>query len=164
LTKLWKPLTKWARFLATVDNVRELYQELILDHNQHPRNFHKMDDATHYAEGNNPLCGDQLKIYLKVKDNMIQFASFEGQGCAISKASASLMTESLENLTVEQAEALFEKFHKLLTEEHPNSEKLGKLIVFENVKTYPTRVKCATLAWHAFEAALKVQKKSVTTE
>lgn len=146
--------------------LRELYQELIVDHNKHPRHFHEMTDANCFAEGVNPLCGDQLSLYLKVENDVIVAASFLGKGCAISVASASLMTDWLFGKTLQEAEGMFQAFHDLLTEEKPleNPDLLGKLMVFQGVREYPTRVKCATLAWHALHAALHDASQAVSTE
>lgn len=148
-----------------MSDLRELYQEVIIDHNRNPRNFHKMPDADRYAEGYNPLCGDQLNLFLKIKDNIIQAASFEGSGCAISTASASLMTEALTGKTVEQAEELFGTIHSLLTKDEAiDEDKLGKLVVLAGVKEFPARVKCATLAWHTLHNALTGQVIAASTE
>ena len=145
----------------------ELYQQVILEHNKKPRNFKKMDNATHVAEGYNPLCGDHLWIYLNVnKDNIIDEVSFEGSGCAISKASASMMTTSLKGKTVAESKELFTQFHKLITGElkpDRDSNTLGKLAIFSGIWQYPSRVKCAILSWHTMNGALEKQK-SVTTE
>ncbi len=151
-----------------MSDLRELYQQVILDHNQNPKNFKKIEPATHFAEGYNPLCGDRIDIYLKVENGKIVDIGFQGSGCAISKASASVMTSEVKGKTVEEARELFEKFHKLITgelnEEEDNFEKLGKIAVFSGVKQFPTRVKCAALAWHTLLAALKGKQKQVTTE
>ena len=144
--------------------IDDLYQETILDHSKRPRNYHPMEDANRKAEGYNPLCGDKLKLYLKVENDIVQDASFEGAGCAISTASASLMTESLKGKTREEALQLLDKFHELLTTDTPASRDLGKLVVFCGVRDYPTRVKCATLAWHTLKSALNNSSDSVTTE
>ena len=144
--------------------VDDLYQEIILDHSKHPRNCHPMDDANRKAEGYNPLCGDKLKLYLKVEDGVVKDVSFEGSGCAISTASASLMTESLKGKTREEAVKLLDKFHELLTTESPVTKDLGKLVVFCGVRDYPARVKCATLAWHTLQAALEGKQEAVSTE
>jgi len=144
--------------------LRDLYQEVILDHNRSPRNFHIMEDATASAEGYNPLCGDKLSLYLKVDNRTIADISFVGCGCAISTASASLMTESLKGKTVEEAVELFEKFHSLLTEENALPDNLGKLAALSGVRTFPSRVKCATLAWHTLQAALSHSSQTVSTE
>lgn len=144
-----------------VDN---LYQEIILDHSKHPRNCHPMEDATRKAEGYNPLCGDKLKLFIKVKDNIVKDVSFVGSGCAISTASASLMTESLKGKTRDEALKLLEKFHDLLTTDSPVTHELGKLVVFCGVRDYPARVKCATLAWHTLKSALNGTAEPVSTE
>ncbi|MGL1835073.1 Fe-S cluster assembly sulfur transfer protein SufU [Rhodocyclaceae bacterium SMB388] len=140
------------------DNLRELYQELIFDHNRKPRNFHPMPDADHYAEGHNPLCGDQLTVYLRIEDGVIAEASFVGHGCAISTASASLMTEAIKGKPVTEVEALFRDFHAMLTEASPEqveaARDFGKLAVFAGVREFPARVKCATLAWHTLHNAI----------
>ena len=146
-------------------DVNDLYQEVILDHSKRPRNFHEMTDADRQAEGYNPLCGDRVKVYLKVRDDKVSDVSFKGSGCAISTASASIMTESLKGKTREEAEALFKAFHKLVTGKRPEEEaELGKLAVFSGVSEYPTRVKCATLAWHTLMASLKGGGETVSTE
>jgi nitrogen fixation NifU-like protein len=144
--------------------VDDLYQETILDHSKRPRNHHSMDDANRKAEGYNPLCGDKLRLYLKVEDDVVQDASFEGSGCAISTASASLMTDSLKGKTRAEALKLMEKFHELLTTDTPVQQDLGKLVVFCGVRDYPARVKCATLAWHTLKSALNNAADPVTTE
>jgi len=144
--------------------IDDLYQETILDHSKRPRNHHPMDDANRRAEGYNPLCGDKLKLYLKMDGDIVQDASFEGAGCAISTASASLMTESLKGKTREEALKLLDKFHELLTTDTPASRDLGKLVVFCGVRDYPARVKCATLAWHTLKSALNNGTEPVTTE
>lgn len=146
-------------------NLNALYQEVILDHNKTPRNHYVMEAPTREARGINPLCGDKLKVYLSLKEGVIEQVSFKGEGCAISQASASLMTEALKGKTEAEAEALFKAFHALLTEDDAKaSDALGKLVVFEGVRAFPARVKCATLAWHAFEAALHHDADTVTTE
>ena len=145
--------------------LRELYQQVILDHNHSPRNFGKPDKYNHTAEGDNPLCGDHIDIYLLVEDNIIQDIRFDGKGCAISKASASLMTSELKGKTVAEAQALFERFHDLVTGEvvaDPGS--IGKLEVLSGVKDFPMRVKCASLAWHTMKEALSGEEKTVSTE
>jgi nitrogen fixation NifU-like protein len=144
--------------------VDDLYQEIILDHTKHPRNCHAMADATGSAEGYNPLCGDKLKLFIRVEGDVVKDASFVGSGCAISTASASLMTESLKGKTREEALKLLEKFHDLLTTDTPVSKDLGKLVVFCGVRDYPARVKCATLAWHTLKSALGEAPETVTTE
>jgi nitrogen fixation NifU-like protein len=144
--------------------VDDLYQEVILDHSKRPRNCHAMDDANRKAEGYNPLCGDKLKLYLKMNGDVVEDASFVGSGCAISTASASLMTESLKGKSREEANAMLEKFHELLTTDTPVSKDLGKLVVFCGVRDYPARVKCATLAWHTLKSALENSSEPATTE
>lgn len=149
-------------------DLRELYEEVILDHNRNPRNYPKIP-AGHNCEahGFNPLCGDEFRIYLTVDNGIIQDAGFDGAGCAISTASASLMTEALKGMEVAKAEALFAEVHRLLTEEKQAgepSELLGKLTVLTGVKEYPMRVKCATLAWHTMHAALHKEGASICTE
>ncbi len=147
--------------------LRELYQQVILDHNKSPRNFRKMEDATAKADGHNPLCGDTIHVYLKVEDDIIKDVSFEGKGCAISKASASIMTSMLKGKTVKEAEELFEKFHKLVTGklgDNPDLSGLGKLAVFAGVQEFPVRVKCASLAWHTMDTALHQKGETISTE
>ena len=146
---------------GTDDQLRELYQDIILDHGRHPRNFHALPHPTHLARGHNPLCGDRVTVYLTVKDDRIDDVSFEGRGCAISTASSSLMTEVLKGKTLDEARRLFAQFHAKVTggasEEVPENlqDDADRLEPLTGVRTYPTRVKCATLPWHAFEAALK---------
>lgn len=145
--------------------LRELYQEIIIDHNRNPRNHHDMADATTTANGFNPLCGDKLTLYMKIADNTVQDASFIGCGCAISQASASLMTEAVQGKPIAEVRNLFERFHTMLTKD--NEIELGsldKLTVLAGVRAFPARVKCATLAWHTLEAALNKQATTVTTE
>jgi nitrogen fixation NifU-like protein len=144
--------------------VHDLYQETILDHSKRPRNCHPMPDATGQAEGYNPLCGDKLKLYLKMEGDTVKEVSFVGSGCAISTASASLMTESLKGKTREEALKLLDKFHQLLTTDTEVSRDLGKLVVFCGVREYPARVKCATLAWHTLKSALTNADEVTTTE
>lgn len=150
------------------DNLRELYQEVIFDHNRKPRNFHPMPDADHHAEGHNPLCGDQLTVYLRIEDGMIADASFVGHGCAISTASASLMTEAIKGRPVDEVEALFRDFHAMLTEASPEqvegTRDFGKLAVFAGVREFPARVKCATLAWHTLHNAIVGARDPARTE
>jgi nitrogen fixation NifU-like protein len=134
--------------------VNDLYQDVILDHSKRPRNSHPMEDANRKAEGYNPLCGDKLKLFLRVENDVVVDASFVGSGCAISTASASLMTESLKGKSREEASRLIDEFHELLTTDTPASQELGKLVVFCGVRDYPARVKCATLAWHTLKSAL----------
>jgi nitrogen fixation NifU-like protein len=144
--------------------IDDLYQETILDHSKRPRNHHSLSDANRKAEGYNPLCGDKLKLYLKMDGEVVKDASFEGAGCAISTASASLMTESLKGKTRGEAMQLIDKFHDLLTTDTPANRDLGKLVVFCGVRDYPARVKCATLAWHTLKSALSGSSETVTTE
>jgi nitrogen fixation protein NifU and related proteins len=144
--------------------VHDLYQEIILDHSKRPRNCHPMDDADRKAEGYNPLCGDKLKLFIKIEGDIVKDVSFVGSGCAISTASASLMTESLKGKTRDEAMKLLDKFHELLTTDTPVSQDLGKLVVFCGVRDYPARVKCATLAWHTLKSALSGTNDPVTTE
>ena len=144
--------------------VHDLYQEIILDHSKRPRNCHAMDDANREAEGYNPLCGDKLKLFIKMENDVVRDVSFVGSGCAISTASASLMTESLKGKSREEALKMLEKFHELLTTDTPVSNELGKLVVFCGVRDYPARVKCATLAWHTLRTALATSCELVTTE
>jgi nitrogen fixation NifU-like protein len=143
----------------------DLYQEVILDHNKKPRNFHRLEEANRTAEGFNPLCGDQITLYLLVQDDVIRDIAFQGSGCAISKASASLMTSILKGKSEREAEALFGRFHDLVTSDAPaDSAALGKLAVFSGVREFPARVKCASLAWHTLRAALAGERQTATTE
>lgn len=148
--------------------LRELYQQVILDHNKSPRNFRKIENPTVSLEGYNPLCGDNVTIYLEIDDNkIIKDISFQGSGCAISKASASLMTSMLKGKSVDEAKVLFEKFHHLVTakiDEEVDLDQLGKLAVFSGVREFPARVKCASLAWHTMINALEGKGEKVTTE
>jgi len=149
-----------------MSDLRDLYQEVIIDHSRRPRNFGPLAQHNHHAEGFNPLCGDRLTLYLKVADGIIEAASFEGSGCAISTASASLMTEALAGKSVAQAEALFAAFHAQVTGEAatPDAVPLGKLEVLAGVQEFPARIKCATLAWHTLHAALQDRAEPVSTE
>ena len=142
---------------------RDLYQQLIIDHNQNPRNFHKIMDASHHADGQNPLCGDELSVFINEKGGIIIDIAFMGTGCAISKASASIMTSTLKGMTVDVAKTLFEKFHILATTGE-SAEDLGKLAVLGGVHKYPSRVKCATLAWHTFQGAMNNSQGIIRTE
>jgi nitrogen fixation NifU-like protein len=149
------------------DDIQDLYQELILDHNRRPRNRRALPEADHKAEGYNPLCGDRVTVYINLEGDRVKDVSFEGAGCAISTASASLMTETLRGKTLEEAKALFKKFHGLVTGEpveESEGPRLGKLEVFSGVCKYPARVKCATLVWHTVNAALDKSSDTVTTE
>jgi nitrogen fixation NifU-like protein len=147
-----------------MSDLSDLYQEVILDHNRRPRNFHALADASHAADGHNPLCGDRLRVYLKVIDGVVVDVAFEGAGCAISKASASMMTDAIKGRTVEEVDALFERFHRMVTTP-PDCpvEDMGKLSSLAGVREFPVRVKCASLAWHTLKAAL-AQKPIVSTE
>ncbi len=150
-----------------MDELRELYQEMILDHYKNPRNYHKLDGASHSAEGHNPLCGDRITIYLLIENDTINDICFEGSGCAICTASCSVMTELLKGKTLTDAESFFGEFHDLVTSDfagEPDRDKLGKLAIFAGVREYPIRVKCATLPWHTFHAALRSDSEAVTTE
>jgi nitrogen fixation NifU-like protein len=151
-----------------MDDLRELYQATILGHNKKPRNFRVMEDASHEADGHNPLCGDELTIYARVDaEGILEEVTFQGSGCAISKASASLMTDHLKGKRLSEVQADFERFHELVTSPpggEPSTEGLGKLAVFAGVREYPMRVKCATLAWHALRAALEGGDKTAMTE
>jgi len=149
-----------------LDQIRDLYQEVVFDHNRNPRNFRVMEDATRRVEGFNPLCGDKITLYVKVRAGVIEDVSFQGSGCAISTASASLLTEIVRGQTEEAAHHLFAVFHRITTGhgDNANLEELGKLAVLAGVRAYPARVKCATLAWHSLEAALKADADTVTTE
>src|SRR5918911_354874 len=145
-------------------DLHDLYQEVILDHNRRPRNFRAMNDGRK-AEGYNPLCGDRLTVYLQVADGRIVDASFQGSGCAISKASASLMTDSVKGKTLDEASQLFERFHRMVTRPPDEPvENLGKLSVFAGVREFPVRVKCASLAWHTLKSAIDARDEVVSTE
>lgn len=145
-------------------DLRELYQEVIFDHNKSPRNYHGMEHPSHVARGHNPLCGDELTVYLRVQDGVVAEASFVGQGCAISTASASLMTEAVRGKPLDEVEALFRDFHAMLTEDAPPGRDFGKLQVLAGVKEFPVRVKCATLAWHTLHNALDGVADTARTE
>jgi len=147
-------------------NLRELYQELILEHSKKPRNYRVLEGASRTVEGFNPLCGDHFTIYLATDGEIIRDITFQGSGCAISKSSASVMTQTLKGKTKQEAEALFHRFHDLVTGKthDADAEALGKLAVFSGVSEFPIRVKCATLAWHALHAALEGKDEAVTTE
>jgi nitrogen fixation NifU-like protein len=149
-----------------MSELTDLYQEVVLDHGKRPRNFGPLADATHRAEGLNPLCGDHLTVWAKFDGDRVNEARFEGSGCAISKASASVMTGAVKGKTRAEIDALFERFHRLVTEgpRPGDEESLGKLAVFGGVHEYPTRVKCASLAWHALRAALAGEGPPVSTE
>ncbi len=148
-------------------DLRELYQSVILDHNKRPRNFHKPECANRSAEGINPLCGDQLVVYLNIEDGIVKDVGFNGTGCAISTASASLMTQAIKGMKIGDAEHLFEGFREMVTADPQSGvggEELGKLSVFSGVREFPMRVKCATLAWHAMSEALRDTGETATTE
>ncbi|MCA1851107.1 MAG: SUF system NifU family Fe-S cluster assembly protein [Beggiatoa sp.] len=145
-------------------DLKALYQEVIIDHNRHPRNCHRLADADRVADGFNPLCGDRLTVYLKLQDGVIADVAFEGEGCAISVASASLMTEHLKGKTEAEAQAVFDRFRALVMGEEEADTGLDKLVVLAGVKEFPARVKCATLAWHTLTAALKDRREPVSTE
>ncbi|MFB3813051.1 MAG: Fe-S cluster assembly sulfur transfer protein SufU [Terriglobales bacterium] len=147
-------------------DLRELYQELILEHSKHPRNYRVLEAPDRKVEGFNPLCGDHFTVYLKLDGDVIRDISFQGAGCAISKSSASVMTQTLKGKNRQEAEELFTRFHELVTGGTRNGdvEQLGKLAVFSGVSGFPVRVKCATLAWHAMHAALSGEGETVTTE
>ena len=148
-----------------MSEIRELYQEMILDHNKSPRNFREMKDATREVNGFNPLCGDKLVVYLKVKDGAVEDVSFQGTGCAISQASASMMTETVKGKSEREAKKIFERFHMMLSgKSEADPEALGKLAVFHGVNEYPARVKCATLAWHTLKTALDGKDEETSTE
>ncbi len=146
------------------DDLNDLYQQVILDHSRSPRNFKKLEGANRIARGHNPLCGDRITIYLHLDGDVITDISFEGSGCAISKASASVLTTILKGKTVAEAHQLFGQFRQLVTTDTPDSADLGKLAVFAGVHKFPARVKCAILAWHALESALEGRPCTVTTE
>ena len=150
-----------------MSDLRDLYQEVILDHSKRPRNFHAMPEADRKAEGYNPLCGDRETVYLELEGDVLKDVSFQGTGCAISTASASMMTESVKGRTRDEAEALFARFRDLITGsngEKSDAPELGKLAVFSGVREYPVRVKCATLPWHTLKAALDGAGAPVSTE
>ncbi|HEU4797086.1 MAG TPA: SUF system NifU family Fe-S cluster assembly protein [Pyrinomonadaceae bacterium] len=149
-----------------MSELSELYQQVILDHNKKPRNFRKLEQANHTAEGYNPLCGDHLTIYVDLKDNSVKEIAFEGSGCAISKAAASMMTQAVKGKSKEQAEELFNEFHSMVTgelDEETYDNSLGNLRIFAGVREFPVRVKCATLPWHTLHAALN-NEQQVSTE
>ena len=148
-----------------MSELSELYQQVILDHNKKPRNFRKLETANHTAEGYNPLCGDQLTVYLNLEDDLVKEVGFEGSGCAISKAAASMMTQAVKGKSKEQAETLFKEFHSMVTgelDEETQENNLGNLRIFAGVREFPVRVKCATLPWHTMHAALHKQDQATT--
>jgi nitrogen fixation NifU-like protein len=149
-----------------MSELSELYQQVILDHNKKPRNFRKLESANHSAEGYNPLCGDHLTVYLDLEEGAVKEIAFEGSGCAISKAAASMMTQAVKGKSREQAEELFTEFHSMVTgelDEETEENSLGNLKIFAGVREFPVRVKCATLPWHTLQAALKNEER-VSTE
>jgi nitrogen fixation NifU-like protein len=149
-----------------MSELSELYQQVILDHNKKPRNFRKLESANHTAEGFNPLCGDQLTVYLNLEGDLVTDVGFEGSGCAISKASASMMTQAVKGKSKEQAEKLFKEFHSMVTgelDEETEANSLGNLKIFAGVREFPVRVKCASLPWHTMHAALN-KEEQVSTE
>ena len=149
-----------------MSELSELYQQVILDHNKKPRNFHKLENANHSAEGYNPLCGDHLTVYLNLDNDQVKEVGFEGSGCAISKASASMMTQAVKGKTKDEAESLFKEFHSMVTgelDEETEENSLGNLKIFAGVREFPVRVKCASLPWHTLHAALN-KKEQVSTE
>ena len=146
-------------------DLRDLYQEVILDHSKNPRNFREPEKCTRRVDGHNPLCGDRLTVFLTLEDGVVKDVSFKGSGCAISTAAASMMTEVLQGKTEAEAEAIFEKYHRMLTGDSETlPDGMGKLAVFSGVREFPIRVKCATLAWHTVRAALQKAAETVTTE
>jgi nitrogen fixation protein NifU and related proteins len=150
-----------------MSDLRDLYQDVILEHSKTPRNFRVQPTADHTAEGFNPLCGDRFTIYVTLEGDAIKDVSFQGAGCAISKASASMMTQSVQGKSVAEAEKIFERFHEMVTGHAKKSAEesdLGKLAVFSGVSEFPVRVKCATLAWHTLQAALEGKQDPVSTE
>jgi len=150
-----------------MSDLRDLYQDVILEHSKTPRNFRAQAEADHKAEGFNPLCGDRFTIYVTLEGDAIKDVSFQGAGCAISKASASMMTQMVKGKTMAEAEKIFGRFHDMVTGHKPSSDEeaeLGKLTVFSGVSEFPVRVKCATLAWHTLHAALEGKQDTITTE
>lgn len=149
-----------------MSELSDLYQEVILEHNKNPRNFREIENADKIAEGHNPLCGDQLKLYLAMEDDCVKDVAFKGSGCAISKASASMMTQVVRGKTREQAETLFDEFHRMVLgemDEEAEENSLGKLKIFAGVREFPARVKCASLSWHTLHAALN-NEDAISTE
>jgi nitrogen fixation NifU-like protein len=150
-----------------MSDLRDLYQDVILEHSKTPRNYGELAAANHKAEGFNPLCGDRFTVYVTLDGDVVRDISFQGSGCAISKASASMMTQSVKGKTLEEAQKIFERFHEMVTGHSPAAENesgLGKLTVFSGVSEFPVRVKCATLAWHTLNAALEGMQDEVSTE
>jgi len=147
-----------------MNELQELYQQVIIDHNHNPRNFHEIEHPSHSAKGHNPLCGDKIDIYLTIKDDIITEVSFMGSGCAISKASSSLMTEMLLSKTITEAQELFDSVHRMITSGKTDIEGIGKLAVLSGVHKFPARVKCAILPWHTMKNALKNNTQTTITE
>jgi nitrogen fixation NifU-like protein len=148
-----------------IGELRDLYQDVILDHSRSPRNFGRPEGANRESEGYNPLCGDRVRIHLRLDGDRIEAVGFEGTGCAISKASASMMTSAMKGRPIADAEAFFEKFHRMLTDSaNFDVRELGKVAVFAGVREFPSRIKCATLAWHTLRAALHGENGAITTE
>ncbi len=149
-----------------MSNLHELYQEILLEHNNKPRNYRKIEDANRQADGYNPLCGDQITLYLKLEDDVIADVAFQGVGCAISRASASMLTQSIKGETLAKAEEIFDGFHALITDPDADVDYdlLGDLEMLSGVSAFPTRIKCAVLAWHTLNAAIEGKGDSVTTE
>jgi nitrogen fixation NifU-like protein len=150
-----------------MSELSELYQQVILDHNKRPRNFQKLEGANRVSEGFNPLCGDQLTVYMLMDEGVVRDLSFVGTGCAISKAAASMMTQALKGKTREEAQALFEQFHRMVTgelDEESEPNQLGRLKIFAGVRDYPARVKCASLPWHTMYAALEGEESASTED
>lgn len=145
-------------------SLRDLYQEIIVDHGKQPRNFGRLAGANHCQAGHNPLCGDRLTLFVKERNGVVEDVQFEGAGCAISVASASLMTEAVKGKSLDEVDHLFDLFHRLVTEGGEPSDDIGKLAAFSGVAEFPVRVKCATLAWHTLKAALANDPEPVTTE
>ena len=149
-----------------MSNLHDLYQEILLEHNNKPRNYRKLEDSNRRADGYNPLCGDQITLYLKVEDDVIADVSFQGVGCAISRASASMLTQSVKGETLAKAEEIFDGFHALITDPaaEVDYDLLGDLEMLSGISAFPTRIKCAVLAWHTLNAAIEGKEDSVTTE
>jgi nitrogen fixation NifU-like protein len=149
-----------------MSELNDLYQEVILEHNKNPRNFREIEDATRYADGNNPLCGDALRVYVEMEGDRVKDVAFKGSGCAISKASASMMTQAVKGKSLAEADVLFDEFHKMVTGEldaEADENHLGRLKIFAGVLEFPARVKCASLSWHTLHAALN-EEETVSTE
>jgi nitrogen fixation NifU-like protein len=161
------PLDRGHPEARPMSDLRELYQQVIIEHSKSPRNYKRLEEANRSAEGYNPLCGDQIAVYILVEDDRVKDIAFQGTGCAISKSSASLMTAAVKGKTVAEAEELFERFREMATsgrDAEVDEEALGKLMVFSGVREFPVRVKCATLAWHTLHAALQGEEAPITTE